>query len=67
MARQMIPLIKAALEKRDARTAGKIADSLRFKNSLTYSQIVALVQEAGGTPGEWEDLMQEAEDLEASE
>ena len=55
-----------AIDKRDAATAGRIADHLR-EHGYTYARVFACAQSARPnlTAGDWEDLMQEAEDLEA--
>lgn len=56
------------IDTRDAAAAGRIADQLRFQHGMTYNQIMqrvlAVRPNAGG---QWEDMMEEADDLESDE
>ena len=55
-----------ALRNQDAETCGRVADQLRARG-WTYARILKLAQEIKPTltPGDWDDLMVEAEEAEA--
>lgn len=55
-----------AIDNRDARVAGRVADQLR-ERGWTYARILQLAQSIRPrlTMGDWEDLMMESEELES--
>lgn len=59
--------LSQAVREQDAATVGRIADRLRGMGA-TYQDILAFAQKhvPGLTSGEWDDLLSESEDLEAS-
>jgi len=58
--------MKKAAREGDARTAGKIADLLRYKFGMNYSQVSAKWCEATGQrPEQFEELMQLSDEIES--
>lgn len=60
-------VLAQAVDRKDAAACGRIADKLRWQG-FTYAQILARVQKErpNVTREDWEDLMLEAEDIEAA-
>ena len=62
-------MIETAVDRQDARLAAKVVDIFRNKLGATYPEILARVQlyRPACSAGAWDDLLAEAEDLEAHE
>lgn len=56
-----IERLKTAKGAERLRLAGAIAESLRFKAGLSYSQTVDLLEDHGIAPEEWEELMEQVD------
>jgi hypothetical protein len=60
---KMDDAIAKAIDERNARLAGIVANSLRFKGGMNYEQVLARVQKVrpNVTAEDWECLMYEAD------
>lgn len=64
---QYVQTIRTAARSGDARAAGRVADALRFGYQARRPEVLALAAEAGVSEGDWENLMEECDDLEGKE